>query len=130
MLGRHVKAIIKAVNILKHFVVSGESVNNNGGSVYGARAAQAEHMVDRLVYTNESEGESVTAAELTKSKAEYKTDELNVQRLNPEQADVDFEMYIALISRMKNHGVVGQYRAQAQVEQGLQCFVISHYGCT
>jgi len=121
--GRHVKAIIKAVNILKHFVVSGESVNNNGGSVYGARAAQAEHMVDRLVYTNESEGESVTAAELTKSKAEYKTDELNVQRLNPEQADVDFEMYIALISRMKNHGVVGQYRAQAQVEQGLQSFV-------
>jgi hypothetical protein len=79
--GQIVKGIIKAVNILKHFVISREPTNNSEASVYAGRASQAEYMVGRLVYTNQAEGEVATAAELSQSKSLYKDEVLNVQKL-------------------------------------------------
>jgi hypothetical protein len=97
-------------------VISGEPTTPSESSVYAGRASQAEYLVDRLVFTNQTEGETATAAELSQSRSLYKDELLNVQTLTGEQQVVDFEMYTTLTSRMKNHGVVGQYRAQAQVE--------------
>jgi hypothetical protein len=60
--GQIVKGIIKAVHILKHFVISREPTTPSESSVYAGRASQAEYLVDRLVFTNQTEGETATAA--------------------------------------------------------------------